>query len=84
MKVDVYPSDDLQAFYSSESDCSALPLIIIADLFGNRSLLQRVQKRSCISIGFVIGDWWISIRFVCFCVSRFIAFELQSSSVFTF
>ena len=22
---------------------------------------------------FVICDWWISIRFVCFCVSRFVA-----------
>ena len=21
----------------------------------------------------MIGDWWISIRFVCFCVSRFVA-----------
>ena len=34
------------------------------DLLGNRRF-----KRS----RFVICDWWISIRFVCFCVSRFIA-----------
>ena len=24
---------------------------------------------------FVICDWWIPIRFVCFCVSRFVAFD---------
>ena len=42
-----------------KSDGSALPLIIIADLLGNRSLLQRVQKRSCISKGLwlVIGGF---------------------------
>ena len=25
----------------------------------------------------MICDWWISIRLVCFCVSRFVAFELE-------
>ena len=27
----------------------------------------------------IVCDWWILIRFVCFCVSRFVAFELQCS-----
>ena len=35
---------------------------------GNKSFFNRF-KRSW----FVICDWWISIRFVCFCVSRFVA-----------
>ena len=39
-----------------KSEGSALPLIIIADLLGNKSLLQRVQKRSCISKGL-----WLAI-----------------------
>ena len=47
-------------------------LHILADLLGNRSLLQQVQKvMNC--------DWWTSIRFVCFCALRFVAFDLQSS-----
>ena len=41
--------------------------IISADLLGNRSLLQQL-KRSW----FVICDWWISIHFVCFSVSKLI------------
>ena len=32
---------------------------------------------------FVICDWWISIPFVCFCVSRFIALFLKSTVSFT-
>ena len=32
----------------------------------------------------MICYWWISIRFVCFCVSRFVAFELKSSCVSRF
>ena len=32
---------------------------------------------------FVICDWWISIRFVCFCVSRFVALFLKSTVSFT-
>ena len=43
-------------------------VIILEDLLGNRSLLQRVQK-----VMFVICDWSILICFVCFCVSRFVA-----------
>ena len=27
----------------------------------------------------MVCDWWILIRFVCFCLSRFVAFELQCS-----
>ena len=46
----------------------SLPSIILVDLSGNRTLLQRVQRS-----WFVICDCWISIRFVCFCVSRFVA-----------
>ena len=45
-----------------------LPSIILTDLLGNRTLLKRVKRSR-----FVICDWWISIRFVCFFVSRFIA-----------
>ena len=26
----------------------------------------------------MICDWWISIRFVCFCVSKEVGFELQN------
>ena len=40
--------------------------IILEDLLGNRSLLQRVQK-------VMVCDWWISIHCVCSCVSRFVA-----------
>ena len=40
--------------------------IILEDLLGNKSLLQRVQK-------VMICDWWISIHCVCSCVSRFVA-----------
>ena len=47
--------------------------IILADLLGNESFLQDSGfKRSL----FVICDWWISIRFVSFCVSRFVACDL--------
>ena len=55
--------------------CFSLLSIILADLLANRILLQQVQKGHC--------DWWILIRFVCFFVSRFTAFELQLSRVFT-
>ena len=40
--------------------------IISADLLGNRILLWRVQKVT-------VCDWRISIRLVCFSVSRFVA-----------
>ena len=36
--------------------------MILADLLGKRRLLQRVQK-------VMVCDWWISIRFVSFCIS---------------
>ena len=39
----------------------SVPLIILADLLGNNVYLHEF-KRSW----FVIRDWWISIRFVCF------------------
>ena len=45
--------------------------LILADLLGNESFLQRVQRSL-----FVICDWWISIRFVSYCVSRFVACDL--------
>ena len=38
---------------------------ILANLLGNERPL------------FVICDWWISIRFACFCVSRFVALYLK-------
>ena len=45
--------------------------IILADLLGKESFLQRVQKV------IVYGcDWWISIRFLSFCVSRFVACDI--------
>ena len=43
-------------------------LIILADLLGELCLLERVKR-----FWFLICDWWISIRFVRFCVSRFVA-----------
>ena len=46
-------------------------LYILANLLGN--------KRS----SFVIYDWWISIRFVCFCVSMLDALFLKSTVSFT-
>ena len=55
-------------FWSSKANWSlrfSLPSIILTDLLGNKTLLERVQK--------VICDWWISIRFVSFCVLRFVA-----------
>ena len=48
--------------------CFSLLSIILTDLLGNKTLLHGF-KRSW----FVICDWWISIRFVCFSVSRFVA-----------
>ena len=40
----------------------SVPSTILADFLRNTCLLERVQ--------IVVGcDWWISIRFVCFCVS---------------
>ena len=40
--------------------------VILTDILGNKTLLWRVQKvRVC--------DWWISIPFVCLCVSGFVA-----------
>ena len=58
------------AFRSSRQKKCQTP-IILADLLGNESFLQRVQK-----VIVVICDWWISIRFVSFCVSRFVACDL--------
>ena len=46
-------------------------LYILANLLGN----ERPW--------FVICDWWISIRFVCFCVSRLVALFLKSIVSFT-
>ena len=46
----------------------SLPSIILTDLLGNK-LYFNGFKRSL----FVICDWWMSIRFMCFCVSRFVA-----------
>ena len=53
---------------SEEAALSSLSCLsyILANLLGN--------KRS----SFVICDWWISIRFVCFCVSRLDALFLKS------
>ena len=57
---------------SEEAALSSLSrLYILANLLGN--------KRS----SFVICDWWISIRFVCFCVSRLDALFLKSTVSFT-
>ena len=58
---------------SEEAALSSLSrlLFILANLLGN--------KRS----SFVICDWWISIRFVCFCVSRLDTLFLKSTVSFT-
>ena len=48
--------------------------IILADLLGNRSLLQCIQK-------VVVCDWWILIQFVCFFVSRFVACDRNCDSL---
>ena len=53
-------------------DSALSRLHILVDPLGNRNLLQQAQK-------VMVCDWWTSIRFVCFCVLRFVAFELQSS-----
>ena len=58
-------------FWSSKANWHlyfSLPSIILADLLGNRNLLKRVQR-------VMVCDckWWISMQFVCFCVSRFVA-----------
>ena len=42
----------------------SVPSIILADLLGNTCLLARIQKGK--RSWFLISDWWISIRFVCF------------------
>ena len=46
--------------------------IILADLLEAKAYFNGF-KRSL----FVICDWWISIRFVIFCVSRFVACDLM-------
>ena len=58
---------------SEEAALSSLSrlLFILANLLGT--------KRS----SFVICDWWISIRFLCFCVSRLDALFLKSTVSFT-
>ena len=53
---------NMQTFWSSKPNRwlrFSLPSIILTDLLGNKR--------------FVICDWWILIRFVCFCASRFVA-----------
>ena len=57
---------------SEEVTLSSLSrLYILANLLGNESPWS------------VISDWWISIRFVCFCVSGLIALFLKSTVSFT-
>ena len=56
--------------------CFSLPSIILADLLGNRTLLKRVQKTIVCDLWLV--DLWI--RFVYFCVSRFVACDLTSNN----
>ena len=69
------PFSKTRAFWSSKVNCRlrfSLPSIILADLL-KIELHFNGFKRSW----FVICDWWISIRFVCLCVSRFFAFDLN-------
>ena len=49
---------------------------LLADLLENRELIQRAQL-----VMVCICDWWISIRFVCFSVSRFVAFLTKSNTI---
>ena len=49
------------------------PSIILADLLGNRSLLQQVQKVT-------VCDCWILICFVYFCVSGFITCDCNKKN----
>ena len=53
-------------FKSQLTSVFSLLSIILADLLGNRSLLQRAQKVMDCKL-------WISIHFVCFSVPRFVA-----------
>ena len=46
----------------------SLVSIILTDLLGNKTYFKGFKRSK-----FVICDWWISIHFVCFCVSRFVA-----------
>ena len=57
----------------------SVPSIILADLLGKRCSLERVKK-------VMVCDWWISIRFVCFCVSlgSLLNFALNHNSNFLF
>ena len=56
--------------------CFSLPSIILADFLGNRTLLKQVQKAMVCDLWLV--DLWI--RFVYFCVSRFVACDLTSNN----
>ena len=56
------------AFRSSRQKKCQTP-IILAVLLGDESVLQRGQKVT-------VCDWWISIRFVSFCVSRYVPCNL--------
>ena len=49
---------------------------LLADLLENRGLIQRAQL-----VMVCICDWWISIRFVCFSVSRFVASLTKSNTI---
>ena len=56
-------------FWSSKANWHlhfSLPPVIWVDLSGNKSLLQQAQK-------VMVCELWISNRFVCFSVSRFVA-----------
>ena len=58
-------------FYSSKANQRlrfSLLSFILTDLLGNSTLLHGFKMS-----WFVICDWWISIRFVCFPVSSFVA-----------
>ena len=60
-------------FWSSKANWRlrfSLPSIILTNLLGTK-LYYNGFKRSW----FVICNWWISIRFVCFCVWRVVAFD---------
>ena len=56
--------------------CFSLPSIILADFLANRTLLKQVQKAMVCDLWLV--DLWI--RFVYFCVSRFVACDLTNNN----
>ena len=57
-------------FKSQPTFAFLLPSIIFRGVLGNRRFFNEFKRSS-----FVICKWWSLIHFVCFCVSRFVAYD---------